>query len=90
MNIKDFKGISYFRFLVPVLYIFCWSSMFLAPKYASLLYREYGFIILIYFVVKTFYQLVLTVNFVLEGNAVLNRAKNPQMKESIQMGQPYQ
>jgi hypothetical protein len=76
MEINDFKGISYFRFFIPAIFILSWASMIFGPIFANIPYREFCFIIYAYFIVKTIYQTVLTINLVLKGNAALERSKN--------------
>lgn len=71
MDVKDFKGISYFRFFVPIIFIICWAGMILGPKFFSIPYREFAMLVYIYFIIKTTYQLVLMINMVLKGNAAL-------------------
>lgn len=31
MDIKDFKGISYFRFFVPLIFIAVWTAVIIGP-----------------------------------------------------------
>jgi hypothetical protein len=90
MDINDFKGINYFRYFGPLLYIFSWTGMVLSPEFATYLYREYGFIMLIYLLVKTVYQTVLTTNFVLKSNAVLEKVIKNEKNTSLPVGQPMQ
>lgn len=71
MDINDFKGISYFRFFVPIVFIICWASMILGPEFITLPYREFGLLVYVYFFLKTTYQLVLMINMVLKGSAAL-------------------
>ncbi len=76
MDVNDFKGISYFRFLVPSTFFLCWIASIIGPEFYNLPYREFCLLVYIYFFIKTTYQLVLMINMVLKGNAALERAKN--------------
>lgn len=89
MDLNDFKGLSYFRFLVPSMFIACWLGMILGPIFITLLYREFCFLVYVYFFVKTTYQLVLMINVVIKANAALERAKN-QDKQIRPIGLHYQ
>ena len=77
MELSDFKGLNYFRFLVPAIFISCWVSMIAGPLYFNLPYREFCFVFYVYFILKTIYQLSLTISMCIKGNAALERAKNP-------------
>lgn len=85
MDIKDFKGISYFRFLVPCLYVVAWIAMILGPEMSSILYREYSMGLTIFLASKAFYQVVLNLILVMKGNAVLQRA----LKEGEKTVNPF-
>jgi len=80
MDINDYKGISYFRFLVPAIFIISWSGMFLGAQFAPLAYRKFSFVCYIYVVLKFVYQITLAINMVLKGNAALERAKNQEKR----------
>ena len=71
MEINDFKGLSYFRFFVPTIFVICWVSMILGPKFTTLYYREFCFLVYLYFISKTVYQMVLTITMIIKGNAAL-------------------
>lgn len=88
MDVSDFKGISYFRFFVPLIFIVCWTSMILGPEFITLPYREFALLVYVYFFFKTTYQLVLMINMVLKGSAALERAKN-QDKQVRPLGVAY-
>lgn len=89
MEISDYKGISYFRFFVPTIFVVCWAGMILGPEFATLPYREFCFLVYVYFILKTVYQAVLMLNMLIKGNAALERARN-QAKQLRPVGLHYQ
>ena len=74
MDLKDFEGISYFKFLVPIVYVLTWLAMVVGPETASVLYRECAITLTIFITAKAFYQVVLNFILVMKGRAVIKRA----------------
>lgn len=89
MDIKDFEGISYFRFLVPTVYVLTWLAMVVGPETASLLYRECAMALTIFITCKAFYQVVLNFILVMRGNAVIKRAGSQAKKNANPMNSHY-
>ena len=87
MDIKDFKGISYFRFMVPAIYIALWIGMIAGPIFAPIIHREYCLIGVAFLAFKSMYQVILNLIMVVKTNQALKRAQDGLKRPIKQFGQ---
>jgi hypothetical protein len=53
MDLKDFKGIYKWKFLIPGLYVVSWLLMILGPIFFPYGYQIYCIIVIVYSLLKT-------------------------------------
>jgi len=75
MDIKDFKGLSYFRYLVPAIYILSWIGMVAGHFFIPIMYRSFSLILYVFLAWKAGCQIFMNIAFVLKGNQALTRAQ---------------
>lgn len=74
MDLKDFEGISYLRFVVLIMYVLTSLAMVVGPETASVLYTECAMVLTIVITAKAFYHAVLNFLLVMKRRAVIRRA----------------
>ena len=52
MDIEDFKGLTKYKVLLPLVYIWSWISMFVGPSFFPVQYQNYSIFFIVYFIVK--------------------------------------
>lgn len=52
MDIEDFKGLTKYKVLLPLIYIWSWISMFAGPSFFPVQYQNYSIFFIIYFILK--------------------------------------
>lgn len=55
MDISDFEGLTKYKVIIPLLYVFSWITMFAGPSFFPVIYQKYSIIMVIFLLIKIAY-----------------------------------
>lgn len=76
MDIKDFKGLTKYKMILPTMYIISWVLMVAGPVFFSDIYYRYCLFFLIYVDVKLTMLFAICIYVTTKAHRIMTRAQN--------------
>ncbi len=74
MDIKDFEGLTKFKFILPTFYVCSWICMIIGPIFFEAAYVKFSIFVLIYMDLKIIMLFVIMIYIVIKTRPMLKRA----------------